>query len=208
MTVSIVGLGFTAEGWYNTNCDLSIGCNDALKWGRNTDWLLVVNRKFGKDREELIRRSKPKRFFTTIPYFKQFFLKAEDLRLLRYSKHVEKGRVYSSKTSPFIALCLAFNAGAKDIILHGVDLTAHPVIKDKLRDYELRNFEHICKEMNKQGTTVWVSSDKSSLSKFLPVWGWSGQKFQFKMDGEAITDTTEFTITVKRDSDFHKYFTT
>ena len=169
MVVFIIGCGSTAEGWFNHPHDLSIGVNDCLKWGKDTEWLLVVNRKFSAEREAIIRRSKPQKFFTTIPYWQDVFPKHETLRLQRYPKRVKKGHVYSSKTSPFIALSMAFNAGAKDVVLFGVDLVSHPVIKDKLRDYELRNFAHICQEMASQGTKVWVSSKESSLSKFLPL---------------------------------------
>lgn len=170
MTIFIIGCGPTGEGWFNHPHDLSIGVNDCLKWGRNTDHLLVVNRRFSRDREEMILRSKPKKFFTTIPYFQKLFPGAEILRLQMYSKRVKKGQVYSSKTSPFIALSMAFNAGATNIVLFGCDLVSHPVIKDKLLDYELRNFQHICRELSLQGCHVWVSSKESSLSRFLPVW--------------------------------------
>lgn len=170
MIIACVGCGASAEGWFNTPCDISIGLNDCLKWGKNTDWLVVINRKFTKEREDLIITSNPKRFFTTIYYWNKLFSHSETLRLQRFSKHVKKGNVYSSKTSPFVALSLAFNAGAKDVILFGVDLVDHPVIKDKLRNYELRQFERFCGELAKQGTKVWVSSKDSSLSKFLPVY--------------------------------------
>lgn len=173
MVISIIGCGPTSEGWYNTPCDLSIGVNDAKKWGVHLDWLVVINRKFPPDREQIIKDSRPKKFFTTIDYWRKLFPKAETLRLQQFSKHVKKGHVYSSKTSPFVALSLAFNAGAKDVIMFGCDLNEshpHPVIKDKLRNYELRQFERFCREIAKQGTQVWVSCKDSSLSKFLPVW--------------------------------------
>lgn len=177
MTISVIGCGPTAEGWHNTPCDLSIGCNDCARFGKDTDWLVVVNRRFPSEREDFIIHSNPKRFFTTIYYWNKLFSHAETLRLQRFSKHVKKGHVYSSKTSPFVALSLAFNAGAKDVILFGVDLVSHPVIKDKLRDYELRQFERFCREIAKQGCQTWVSSKDSSLSKFLPVWKKSSVNF-------------------------------
>lgn len=169
MTISVIGCGKSAEGWHNTPCDLSIGCNDVKRFGKNTDWLIVVNRKFTPEREAIIKASKPKRFLTTIPYWRQQFPNAETLRLQRYDKHLKKGHVYSSKTSPFIGLSLAFNAGAKDIILFGVDLVDHPVIREKLLDYELRQYQSLCRSLHEQGTKVWVSSNNSLLSTFLPV---------------------------------------
>ena len=170
MTVAVIGCGPTAKDWHNTPCDLSIGVNDCARFGKETDWLVVINRKFPPDRESIIKASKPQKFFTTIPYWQQQFPKAEMLRLQRFAKHVKKGHVYSSKTSPFVALSLAFNAGAKDVIMFGNDLNNHPVIKDKLRDYELRQFERFCREIAAQGCQAWVSSNESSLGKFLPAW--------------------------------------
>lgn len=186
MTVSIIGCGPTAEGWFNTPCDLSIGVNDCLKWGKNTDWLVVINRKFPKDREAVIKASEPKQFLTTIDYWQKVFGPNQKLRLQQFSKHVKKGHVYSSRTSPFVALSLAFNAGAKDVIMFGCDLQNHPVIKDKLRDYELRQFERFCRELASQGCQVWVSSKDSSLSKFLPVWNVAGRCWQIIKETQEL----------------------
>jgi hypothetical protein len=170
MVVNIVACGKTAEGWFNTPCDLSISVNDARKWGRDTDWLVVVNRYFDPIREHVIKSSDPKKFFTHNQWWMGKFKNSELLRLQSYSKHLKKGHVYSSKTSPFVALSLAFNAGADTIIMHGVDLNDHPNVKGKVLNYELRQFERFCKQLNEFGTKVFVSSSESKLSQFLPVW--------------------------------------
>jgi hypothetical protein len=206
MIISVVACGKTAEGWHNTPCDLSIGVNDCARFGKETDWLVVINRKFPPDREAIIKASKPKMFFTTIPYWQQQFPKAETLRLQQFSKHVKKGHVYSSKTSPFVALSLAFNAGATNVILHGVDLVGHSVIKDKLRDYELRKFEKFCRELAAQGCQVWVSSKDSSLSKFLPFWSIPGRcehihreafNFVYDLDAKPCEEMTNYIKSLK-----------
>jgi hypothetical protein len=170
MVAIIVGCGPTGKNWFNTPYDLSIGVNDCAKFGKDPDWLVVINRKFSPDREKTIKGTKAKKVFTTIKYWKEYFKNAEDLRLQQFGKYLKKGHVYSSKTSPFVALSLAFNAGAKNVILWGVDLNSHPVVKDKLKNYELRQFEKFCRELAKQGTQVWVSSEESALSNFLPIW--------------------------------------
>lgn len=170
MIISIIGCGETAKDWFNTPCDLSIGCNDCAKFGKDPDWLVVVNRRFTQDRENIIKATKSKRVLTSIKFWKDHFKHAEDLRMQPFGKHLKKGHVYSSKTSPFIAMSLAFNAGATDIILFGVDLTTHPVIKGKLLNHELRQWELFARKLKEYGVTVWVSSSESALSKFLPIW--------------------------------------
>jgi hypothetical protein len=171
MTVSVIGCGKTAEGWQNTPCDLSIGCNDARRFGFEVDWLVVVNRHFVPERDAIIKSSKPKRFLTnSAAYWPKFFPKAEVLRMQPYGKYLKKGHVYSSKTSPFVAMSLAFNAHADTIILHGVDMTSHPNITGKALNYELRQYERFCRQLNEFNTKVFVSSKESKLSEFLPVW--------------------------------------
>lgn len=171
MVVSIIGSGPSGRDWFNTPTDLSIGCNDAAKWGKDPDWLVIVNRSFPKDREAVIKATRPKKVFTTIEYWKKHFREvSENLRLQQFGKHLRKGHVYCSKTSPFIAMSLAFNAHATDIILFGCDLRTHPVIKGKLLNYELRQWQRFCAILKGYGVNVWVSSEESKLSEFLPVW--------------------------------------
>ncbi len=174
MLISVIGCGETGKRWFDTPCDLSIACNDAAKFGKDPDWLVVINRTFSPEREKTIKETKAKKVFTTIKYWKEYFKDAENLRLQQFGKYLKKGHVYSSKTSPFVALSLAFNAGAKNVILWGVDLNFHPVVKDKLKNYELRQFEKFCRELAKQRTQVWVSSEESALSNFLPIWTCAG----------------------------------
>lgn len=171
MLVSIIGCGTTAKDWFNTPCDISIGCNDMARFGRDPDWLVLVNRRFTPEREKIIKATKAKRVLTSIKHWKDHFKNAEEIRMQQpFGKHLKKGHVYSSKTSPFIAMSLAFNAGATDIILFGVDLNNHPAIKDKLLNYELRQWELFCRKLKEYKVNVWVSSCESKLSNFLPIW--------------------------------------
>ncbi|HXR80739.1 MAG TPA: hypothetical protein VN763_07475, partial [Saprospiraceae bacterium] len=128
MISQVIGCGASGKDWFNTPSDLSIGCNDCSKFGKDTDWLVVVNRHFTPEREKIILESKPKKLITHLQHWKKHFPQAEVIRMQQFGKHLKKGHVYSSKTSPFIAVSLAFNAGANDIILHGVDLIDHKEI--------------------------------------------------------------------------------
>lgn len=173
MICSIIGCGTSAHKWYETQTDLSIGVNDCYKFGHAPDHLLIVDspKRFTKDRLEIIK-STPSKFITRDDQWKGILPSYEKVRLQQFTKHLKKGHVYSSKTSTFVALSLAFNHGATDVVLFGVDLKTHSTFKpgNKLRDYELRQYEKFCRMLKEQGTQTWVSSEESSLSKFLPVY--------------------------------------
>lgn len=175
MTAFIIGLGASAEGWYNHPHDISIGVNDALKWGKDTDYLLLIDSLNGfknePERVKTISRSKAK-ILTHGDTWRKIFPKYEVLRLQGFSKHLNKKHVYSSKSSPFVAASYAFNLGATDIVLFGVDMISHQIFHpgSKLQDYELRQFEKITALMKEQGTNVFVSSEVSQLSNFLPIY--------------------------------------
>lgn len=174
-TAFVIGCGETGPEWINHPCDLSIGCNDVRKFGKDPDWLVLIDSKNGFKREqnrvEIISRTKAQRVFTNGPTWKAEFPHYEQLRLQMFSKHLKKGHVYSSKSSPFVALSLAFNMGAKNVVLFGVDYRTHALLKrgNKLFDYEMRQWERFCRLIAEQGTNVFVSSEFSELSKFLPV---------------------------------------
>lgn len=179
MIVSIVACGPSAKEWHKTPCDLSIGVNDCVKFGHQVDWLVVVNAvgKFTakakngyQDRLFTIIQSKPKRFFCHNGAWKGYFPSAELVQLQPFRGSVKKGRIASSKTSPFVALNLAFDAGATDIIIWGVDFLNHPSVKDKLLNYELGEYRRLFEALEKQGMRVFIGSDQTILKEYLPVY--------------------------------------
>lgn len=173
MTVSIVACGESAKEWFNTPCDLSIGVNDCLKWGREVDWLVVVNapQKFRGQRWDTIINSKPKRFICHNGAWKRQFPNAELAVLHPFRGSVKKGKIYFSKTSPFVAMNLAYEAGATDIILWGVDFLNHPKVKDKMLKDELVAYSRLIEALKNKGVNVWLGSDQSVL-KDLKIVKW------------------------------------
>lgn len=175
MTVFCIGCGSTAEGWFNHPHDVSIGVQDSIRHGKDTDYLILIDSLQGFKREpervKLISQSKAK-ILTNGDTWKSIHPKYEKLHLRPFGKHLKKGHVYCSKSSPFVALSYAFNLGATDIVMFGVDMQNHRLFNptSRLQHYELRNFEKICRMIAEQGTRVWVSSKESALSKFLNVW--------------------------------------
>lgn len=199
MKVQIVACGQSASTWHEhkSEFDLSIGVNDCAKWGHAPDHLLVIDspKRFTKERIDIIK-STPAKFFTRDDQWKSILPSYEKVRLQPFSKHLKKGHVYSSKTSPFVALSLAFNMGATDVVLFGVDLINHQTFnpKNKLRDYELRQYENFCRLLLAQGTQTWISSEESALSKFLPVWKNSEELMRSEMVtefGQVLIDSND-----------------
>lgn len=178
-TAFVIGCGLSAENWHQHSCDISIGVNDAAKFGKDPDWLVLIDSRNGfknePERLKTITRTRAKAVFTNGETWKKDFPDYHQLKMQQFSKFLKKGRVYCSKSSPFVAISLAFNAGAKNIVLFGVDMVNHPLFQSgkKLFDYEMRQMERFCGMIKEQGTNVFVSSEYSALSKFLPVWNYS-----------------------------------
>jgi len=172
MICSIVACGPSASDWWNTPCDYSIGVNDCWKWGHPVNELLIVNspKMFEPSRLETIKKTKCDKVKTNSGNWNQIFPQQEIIRLQSFGKYLKKGHIYSSKSSPFVAMSLAFNMGATDVILHGVDFIDHPAIKDKLLNYELRNIQNFTRMMADQGTKVWLGKNVGALTQFLNVW--------------------------------------
>lgn len=174
MIISVVGCAPSSKDWFNTPCDISIGCNDAGKFGKDFDYLVVINSRqsFSKEPERMkvIESSKAK-VLTNDDTWRGLDYKR--VRLLSFHKTVKKGTVYCSKSSPFVAISYAFNLGATEILVWGADYNDHPLFNKKdprSRDYELRKLESFCGLLKEQGTQVYSTNTESALSNFLPLW--------------------------------------
>lgn len=181
MLVSIVACGKSAEGWQNTPCDYSIAVNDAFKFAHPFNELLLINspKMFEPSRLEVIKKTQCNKVKTNSGNWSKIFPQQEIIRLQSFGKYLKKGHIYSSKSSPFVALSLAFNLGATDVILHGVDMENHKVFNPNNRhgtteyrmfNYELRNIQELTRMMADEGTKVWLSKNVGALNQFLNVW--------------------------------------
>lgn len=188
MIVSIIACGDSAKEWYKTPCDLSIGVNDCFKFGHQVDYLLCLNapgmfqpRKKNnyQDRLPIIKQSKPKKFITCLEGWKNHFsfTEVEMVNPRLFGKHFSKGTLYHAKTSPFCAMSYAFNLGAKDIILWGVDFLNHGTLKPGKREtqFEIEEYVRFADIIEKQGTKVWIGNSETALNKYFGVWKNSAQ---------------------------------
>jgi hypothetical protein len=162
MTASVIGCGESAKDWFNNPCDFSIGVNDCKKWGHDPDYLVLidskVNFKFEPDRLKTIQNTKAKKVFCHGPTWREIFPNYEFIRLQTFNKYLKKGHVYCSKSSPFVAVSLAFNMGATDIMLYGCDYVNHHSLKlgTRVFDYEMRNWQKFASMLRENGTQLFV----------------------------------------------------
>lgn len=180
MIVSVVACGQSAKEWCKTPCDISIGVNDCFKFGHDTDYLICVNAPFKfeprvnngwTDRKQTILSSRA-RFLTNLrDEWKKYRSDAEAIHITRFGKQARKGNTYFSKTSPFIAMSYAYNLGATDIILWGVDFVDHPDFKEGKRstDFEIEEYKRFADLISKD-CRVWIGSENTGLSKYFKVW--------------------------------------
>lgn len=192
MIAGIIGCGQTSEGWQNTRHDFTIGVNDCKKFGHDPDYMVVIDspKRFTKDRIEIMKATKSK-LITRDDQWKHILGESEKVRLQHFGKYLKKGHVYNSKTSTFVAMSIAFNMGANDIVLHGVDLVSHQVFHpgNRLYDYEMRQYEKFCRMLRDIGVRVWVSSHESALAKFLNVY--KPVNIEYHVSEESINKATE-----------------
>lgn len=188
MIVSIIGCGDSAKEWYKLPVDLSIGVNDCYKFGHHPNTLLIINdpsrfqasRKNNyQDRLNTIRKTKPEKFITNDrEAWKRYFPHAEEIKIRPFHKHNRKGEIYYSKTSPFVAISYAYNLGAKDIILWGVDMKTHHTYSagTKAGDFELLELLKYIALLNNGGVRVWIGNNETALNNYLMVYEHSREK--------------------------------
>lgn len=181
MIVSVIGCGSSGKDWKTLPCNLSIGVNDMYKFGHSPDWLVVVNmpRKFESERLRNITATKPKRFLTHAVRAWSQHIRNKELEYLKnmtnFHSRVTLFRpnyIYTSQTSPIVAMSLAYNAGAKEIILWGVDFRDHSKYREGTTagDREIKVYQHFISLLEKKGIKVYLGSPGSALDKFVPVY--------------------------------------
>lgn len=172
MTYNVVACGQTGSQWDGTG--ISIGVNDAWKWGKPTTHLLLANRphSFSPQRFQTIINSKPERFYCDKADWQQYFPDWIKLRLKPWYGSFFKENFYYSDTSPFIAICLAANLGAKEIVLWGVDFIDHHMYNggNPQTKREIERYKELITELRAQGIETFLGAPGSALESFLPIY--------------------------------------
>jgi hypothetical protein len=171
MTIDIVACGQSAQNW--DKHDYSIGVNDSWKWGKPTDALLICNSpaRFTPERIKTITSSTPKIFYSHRPDWVNWFPVWEKLNLVTWYGTLHKHQIYSSDSSPFIAMSLAYRLGATQIILWGVDFIDHPNFKPDSARHEVSKYLELIDALNSKGVEVFVGAEGGLLAKYLDVFG-------------------------------------
>lgn len=171
MTINIVACGETASIWNGEG--FSIGVNDCFRFEKKTDCLLVANGplKFPQERLNIIKNSKPQRFFSHLKAWKQYFPQMEEIKLRSWDGHFYKDFIVNTDTSPTIAMGLARKLGASKIILWGVDFVTHKIynVDNAVKSNEIRQIKQICEALKHEGVLVSIGASGSVLSQFLPI---------------------------------------
>jgi hypothetical protein len=172
MLCNIIGCGQTASHWDGSG--LSIGVNDAWKFGKPTNYLLLANRplSFSSDRLQTIINSKPEKFYCDKKDWEEWFPDWIKIRLKPWYGSYFKENFYYSNTSPFIAITLAANIGATKIILWGVDFQDHHKFNggNPETKREIERYQELITELRAQGIETYLGAPGSALESFLPIY--------------------------------------
>lgn len=175
-TINIIGCGESAKLWDGTG--LSIGVNDCEKH-LPVDFLVIVNApqlfRSEPDRMEVMKKTKA-RVITNMPEeWGRYFQKVHEIKdheFRRWSGSFKNGNstTYFAETSPFVAMSVAYNMGASEIRLYGVDFNSHKMFKPGIPglDAEVQRYLSFSSEVRKKGCEVRVTR-QSFLSKFMEV---------------------------------------
>lgn len=160
--VSIIGCGETASQWDGKG--FSIGVNDCWRFGKPTDYLVVVNTKkqFTEERLNWIIRSQPERLYTHSEDYRHdfpesIFFKLKEDCFQKWRGKLIDSTVQFSKTSPFVAISLAYSIGAKTINLYGVDFNNHKTYNPSNTSdflHEINNYKSLFQQLKAKGITI------------------------------------------------------
>jgi len=169
MLVNVVGLGESAKSWNGEG--FSIGVNDAFRF-RPTNYLMVINapNKFNAERLKIITESKPEKFIAHNYGWQKWFPDMEYIVPVSFTSAMIKDKVYCSRTSPFAAMSYAYNMGAKEIVLWGVDFKTHKYFYPGSGDLRAEMGAYSCfiEALTARGCNVYQGVEGSELK--LPVY--------------------------------------
>ena len=175
---TIIGCGSTAKDWIQRGH--SIGVNDAYRFGKEFDSLLVCNRPVefsrltdsGETRFQVITKTPCKNFYSHKSNWAQWFPYWQKIPLVGWYGTLHREQCYSSNTSPFIAMSLAFHIGATDIILYGVDFVDHHMFSKEAENTKLEAgyYMQLISKMKEQGCRVWLGTNGSYFDNQIELW--------------------------------------
>jgi hypothetical protein len=169
---TIVGCGSSAQNWIPRGH--TIGCNDAFKFGKGFDSLLVCNRPsdFKPERFQTIITTPCKNFYSHRGDWNKWFPRWLRMPLVGWYGTLHREQVYTSNTSPFIAISLAFHLGATNIIIYGCDFQDHHIYSSGKEETkrEVEVYLELINAMRDHGCNVWLGNTGTTFDELLPIW--------------------------------------
>lgn len=173
-TIHIIACGESAKHWKGQGH--SLGVNDAGKWGYSLGSLLVCNRpaQFNKERFETIINTNVKNFYSHKSVWLDWFPDWKKINIVPWYGTMNPRQVYSSDTSPFIAISLAYSLGYYEIVLWGVDMKNHKVFHNNnpQTQREVSIYMEMIREMK---ADVYLGANGTAFDNLLPIWKDSAQ---------------------------------
>ena len=164
----VLGLGETVNQYEPQPNDVTFGVNDVFKYHAVQNLLLVNTEscftKGDKTRFNTIKNSTPEKFysiefatvqweryFNNIEYVKHFGCYDNDG--LRKELNIDNDFIYSSMSSPFMAVQLAIkkNPELKNVYIYGVDFSTHKNFTGRRLDLELICWKWLLKQYRNKG---------------------------------------------------------
>lgn len=172
MIYTVVATGSSAQDF--TPRGHVIGCNDAAKWGKPLDSLVVCNRpqQFSKERYEIIKTTKCDKFYSHKHGWSKEFPNWTRINLVTWYGHYQRNQIYSSNSSPIIAITLAAKLGATDIIMWGVDMTTHHLFNtgNPQTQKEVDVYRQVNEGLAAVDIKLWLGSHGTAFDNIIPLW--------------------------------------
>jgi hypothetical protein len=172
MIYSIIATGSSAQDFIPRGH--VIGCNDAARWGKQLNSLVVCNRpqQFSKERYEIIRATKCETFYSHKSAWKAEFPGWKKINLVPWYGTYNRGQIYSSNTSPIIAVTLAAKIGAKEIIMWGVDMMNHHLFNtgNHQTKKEVDIYLQLHEQLKENDIRLWLGNTGTAFDNVIPVW--------------------------------------
>lgn len=172
MTTHVLGLGESLKE-YKTDSNLTIGVNNIHSFVK-TDYVVCIDQPhvFKEDRLNTILKTKCKGFYSHIDKWNHL----DNFNLIKFNSGrgtlngFDSDKFCYSNNSTYVAVVLAYKLGAKNIVLHGVDFRTHKNFRGNSFKRAIMDFRNLSIELNRRGVNLFVGSDWSALSEFLPLW--------------------------------------
>lgn len=171
MKVNVLGLGESLKE-FKEDGSITIGVND-IHSKVKTDYVVCIDvqKAFNRERLKTILKTNCKGFYSQSDEWELIdnFTKIEFNKVRGLLNGLDSERFCYSNNSTYVAVILAYKLGAKEIVIWGADFVTHPNFKNHSFDRVIEDFKALNKALKERGVNLFVGSDYSVLSKFLPL---------------------------------------